>query len=215
MTFNITIEKAIAKFKDDKSLCEKIIYYFENNKSARLYGELCEEKNWIYEIDHLTIRTYNVEKAAKYFEELGWCFDTKVEYKDQGWWANVYRHKKYPALFVDQNYDGVPEKQMILTRWVDKFGDQNFHHIAARLPLGVEIEEVISALEKRGAVFPGNVTGPKGSRLRQIFSKAEEKDGTPFSILELAQRGLDKATGQVYEGFINEQADSLMKDSVL
>lgn len=214
MSFNNTIEKVIDNYKDEKSLHERIVSYFENNKAARLYAEVCEEKNWEFIVDHLTIRTYVVEDAAKEFEAMGWKFDTRLDYKDQGWWANVYRHEKYPMMFVDQNYEDAPEDKKILKKWVDVFGDKDYHHIAVRLPQGVEIEEVISLLEQKGVVFPGKVTGAKGTRLRQIFSQAENKNGTPFSILELTQRGVDK-NGNVYEGLINEQADSLMKDSVL
>ncbi len=118
-------------------------------------------------------------------------------------------------MFIDQTYDDALESLQIIKKWVDKFGDKDYHHIAVLLPRGIEIEEVIDLLKKKEVNFPGKVTGPKETRLRQIFSQAEVVDSQPYSVLELAQRNPDPKTGEIYKGFISEQADSLMKDSVL
>ncbi len=195
---------------------EKIRQYFEKNTAAQQYLEVCAEKNWPLIFDHLTVRTYDIDTAAKQYEALGWKYDETIEYKNEGWWAKVYRRGPgFPCMFIDQNYSEAPEKLQIIKRWVDVFGDQEFHHIAVRLAEGVEIEEAIKLLEAKGVLFPGKITGPKETRLRQIFSQAEVVKNSQFSVLELAQRNKDKQTGQVYEGFISEQADSLMKDSTL
>lgn len=215
MALSNFLQKATEKFKADKAVYDRVVTYFEKNLAARKYAEVCEEKSWEIIYDHLTVRTYDIDKAAKEFEALGFQFEERIDYKNEGWYAKVYRHPKYGAMFVDQNYDDAPEIKKIIKQWVNKFGDKEFHHIAIRLPKGVEIEEAIDALKKRGINFPGSITGQKGSRLRQIFSKAEFIDNEPFSVLELAQRNKDPKTGHIYEGFINEQADSLMKDSVL
>ncbi len=118
-------------------------------------------------------------------------------------------------MFIDQTYDDAPESLQIIKKWVAKFGDKEYHHIAVLIPKGVDIEEVIDLLKQKGINFPGKVTGQKGTRLRQIFTQAEVIDGQPYSVLELAQRNPDAKTGTIYPGFISEQADSLMKDSVL
>lgn len=215
MTLDGYLLKSIEKFKSDSIVYERVKLYFEKNCAARKYAEVCKENNWEIVSDHLTVRTYNIDKAAQEYENIGFTFEERIDYRKEGWFAKVYRHPIYGAMFVDQNYDDVPEDKKIIKKWVDKFGDKEFHHIAVRLPHGVEIEEVINALKEKGINFPGSVTGPKGSRLRQIFSQAEFIDGEPYSVLELAQRNNDPKTGEFYEGFINEQADSLMKDSIL
>jgi hypothetical protein len=55
--------------------------------------------------------------------------------------------------------------------------------------------------------FAGQIVGKSGTRLRQIFSAAEVRQGKAYSVLELTERNN-------YEGFVPEQADSLMQSSV-
>lgn len=209
------LNQKLEEYKQAPAVAEKIKSYFAKNTNAQKYLELCEEENWELLFDHLTVRTYEIEKAAKQFEELGWTYDETIDYKNEGWYAKTYRHKQFAPFFIDQNYTDAEEKLQIIKKWVDKFTDNDFHHIAVQLPQGIEIEEAIEKLGKKGAKFPGKITGPRGTRLRQIFSQAEQVEGLPFSVLELAQRGTDQETGTFYTGFITEQADSLMKDSIL
>lgn len=215
MTLSNHLNKAIEKYKTEKAIYDRIVIYFEKNLAARKYAEVCEEKGWNCIPDHLTVRTYNVDKASEEYIRYGYKFDEKVDYRNEGWYAKVFRHPLYPALFIDQTYDDAPESQQIIKKWVAKFSDKEFHHIAVRLHEGIEIEEAIEHLKKKGINFPGKVTGPKGTQLRQIFTQAEVIDRFPYSVLELAQRNKDPKTGKTYEGFITVQADSLMKDSVL
>ena len=215
MTLSNYLLKQLEKFEKEKLVYDPLVAYFKKNTAARKYAEVCDENKWDFIIDHLTVRTYNIDEAAKKFEKVGWKYDTKIEYINEGWWAKVYRHEEFPPMFIDKTYDNaLPDKQ-ILKKWVDKFGDRDFHHLAFRLPQGIEIEEAINLMKEKGVNFPGRVTGPKGTRLRQIFTQAEVVDGVPFSVVEFAQRNKDPKTGTTYEGFISEQADSLMKDSVL
>jgi hypothetical protein len=79
------------------------------------------------------------------------------------------------------------------------------HHIAIRVP---DIEAAKGELEAAGVQFSGAIVGPRGTRLRQIFTAAEVRDGQPFSVLELAERN-------GYEGFVPEQADGLMQSSIV
>lgn len=215
MSLNDYLQKVLEQYKADKLIYDQLVIYFEKNLASRKYAEVCEEQGWDCVIDHLTIRTYSIDKAADCYTKLGWKYSETLDYRNEGWWAKVYRHKKYPCMFIDQSYNDAPEDGQIIKKWVDKFGDKEFHHIAVRLQSGIEIEEAIEHLKKKEIKFPGKVTGQKGTRLRQIFTQAEVLDNFPYSVLELAERNKDLKTGQLYEGFIPVQADSLMKDSVL
>ncbi|OGI19575.1 MAG: hypothetical protein A3B68_03310 [Candidatus Melainabacteria bacterium RIFCSPHIGHO2_02_FULL_34_12] len=214
MSLNHCLQKVLEKYIGHKPIYDRVKLYFEKNTAAAKYLEVCEEKKWECILDHLTVRTYDIDKAAKEYEGYGYKYDETIDYKNEGWYAKVYRHLNYAPMFIDQNYKDAPENLQIIKKWVDKFGDKEYHHIALRIPQGIEIEEAIDLLKKKGVKFPGKITGTKGTRLRQIFTEAENIDEFPYSVLELAQRNKDK-NGKIYEGFISEQADSLMKDSVL
>jgi hypothetical protein len=153
-------------------------------------------------IDHLTIRTFDIDHGAEPFVALGYGYDETLEYDD--WYAKVYRKAGYPALFVDQAYAGDRGKTSIIPGWVKKFGDRVFHHVAVRVE---DIDKAVDRLKRMGVVFAGNIVGKPGDQLRQIFSAPETVDGQPFSVLELAERH------RGYLGFLPPQADSLMKSS--
>ncbi len=214
MIYPEPINKILDKYKSEKELYEPLLIYFEGNKAATKYAEICLEKGWDYVIDHMAVRTHNVNSTAKKYEKLGWKYEDKVDYLKEGWWANVYRHSIYPALFIDQSYKDT-KKEKIIENWVDKFGEYKFHHIAVLMPEGIKIEEAINLLKKKNVSFPGNIIGGKDSKLRQIFTQAELVNDHPYTVLELIQRNKDPNTGKIYQGFINEQADSLMKSTVL
>ena len=153
-------------------------------------------------IDHVTLRTLDIDRRAEPFIALGYAYDETLEYDD--WYAKVYRKAGYPALFVDQAYAGDRGRTSIIPGWVQKFGDQVFHHIAVRVE---DIERAVQQLKNKGIVFAGTIVGAQGGSLRQIFSSPEMVDGHPFSVLELAERH------QGYQGFLPPQADSLMKST--
>lgn len=153
-------------------------------------------------IDHVTLRTLDIDHRAGQFLALGYYFDETLEYDD--WYAKVYRKAGYPALFVDQAYPGDRGRTSIIPGWVKTFGDQVFHHIAVRVE---DIDHAVQRLRKNGIVFAGHIVGVRGDSLRQIFSSPEMVDGHPFSVLELAERH------QGYLGFLPPQADSLMKST--
>jgi 4-hydroxyphenylpyruvate dioxygenase-like putative hemolysin len=77
-----------------------------------------------------------------------------------------------------------------------------FHHLAIRVQ---DIEAAIAKLKAKGVAFTGDIVGPRGGNLRQIFTAPELVDGHPFSVLELAERH------EGYQGFSPPQADSLMR----
>jgi hypothetical protein len=201
---NLLVTEIVSKYQEPiiQDLLER---YFNENEAARIYLKVAQEKGWTPIIDHITIRCHHVDQKAGHFTNIGYQYkDEFIEYPDQGWWAKVYRKKDYPALFLDQAYEDDRGKSSILPDWVDTFGDHVLHHIAMRV---ADIDETLSVLKTHHIQFAGQIVGKKGSRLRQIFTAAEVKQGRAYSVLELTERNQ-------YEGFVPEQADNLMQSSV-
>jgi catechol 2,3-dioxygenase-like lactoylglutathione lyase family enzyme len=153
-------------------------------------------------MDHLTIRTRDIDKRAEEWVALGYEYSETLEFED--WYAKVYRVAGYPALFIDQAYEGERGRTSLIPSWVEAFGDNVFHHIAVRVE---DIEQTIKQLEAKGVSFAGSIVGERGNELRQIFSVPETVDGKSFSVLELTERH------RGYQGFSPPQADQLMKSS--
>lgn len=178
--------------------------YVAHNRAARVLQTMLDDAGVgiMPVVDHITIRTFDIDRGAAPFVSLGYTYDETLEYDD--WYAKVYRKSGYPALFVDQAYPDERGKTSIIPGWVDKFGDRVFHHIAVRVE---DIEKAVEQLKHKGVVFAGHIVGARGGALRQIFSAPETVDGQPFSVLELAERH------RGYQGFLPPQADSLMKST--
>ncbi|OQW37661.1 MAG: hypothetical protein A4E19_12935 [Nitrospira sp. SG-bin1] len=178
--------------------------YVEHNRAAGVLKAMLDETGVGFTpvIDHVTIRTHDIDRGAEPFVKLGYSYDETLQYDD--WYAKVYRKSGYPALFVDQAYPDERGKTSIIPGWVDKFGDKVFHHVAVRVE---NIEQAVVRLQQKGVVFAGKIVGERGGHLRQIFSSPEMIDGQPFTVLELAERH------RGYLGFLPPQADSLMKSS--
>lgn len=205
MTDDERIDRLAAAF-DEPELRRLVSDFFRRNRAGRIFLRLAEEEGRPVVLDHLTIRTRDVDERAKEFLAMGYAFrGERIDYEDQGWWAKVFRHPRYPPFFIDQAYTDARGARSIIPAWVERFGDRVLHHVAVRVD---EIEGAIDRLKAAGVEFPGAVVGAKGSRLRQIFTKAEVVDGEAFSVLELAER-------HGYEGFEPEQADALMRSSAL
>jgi catechol 2,3-dioxygenase-like lactoylglutathione lyase family enzyme len=154
-------------------------------------------------IDHITIRTNNIDQRAQEFLPLGYTYTETLEYSD--WHAKVYRAPGFPALFVDQAYDDNRGATSVIPRWVNQFGDRTLHHIAI---LVEDIEAAMHQLHHKGITFAGSILGKKGEVIRQIFSVPEQVEGAPFSVLELIERH------NGYQGFSPPQADALMQSTV-
>jgi catechol 2,3-dioxygenase-like lactoylglutathione lyase family enzyme len=178
--------------------------YLSRNRAAGILKAMLDETGVGFSpvIDHVTIRTLDIDRGAEPFVKLGYAYDETLQYDD--WYAKVYRKSGYPALFVDQAYPDERGKTSIIPGWVSKFGDKVFHHVAVRVE---DIEQAVARLQQKGVVFAGNIVGAPGGPLRQIFSAPEMVDGQPFSVLELAERH------RGYQGFLPPQANSLMKSS--
>lgn len=188
----------------DQPVARLIEDYFTGNEAVRVALDLANHAGRRLEIDHITIRCHDVESRAREFLSLGFRYHGElIEYSDQGWWAKVYRKAGAPAVFIDQAYADDRGRSSLLGPWVDRFGDHVLHHVAVLVP---DIEAAKADMEARGVVFSGQIVGARGTRLRQIFTAAEVRDGEAFSVLELTQR-------HQYDGFVPEQADGLMQSS--
>lgn len=195
---NDPLEKLLAKYVDD---------FLSKNRSARVVSSGLRVIGIGFRpiIDHITFRTLKVEERAKEFFPYGYEYDTKlgvIEYEN--WWAKVYRKAGYPAIFIDQAFDGERGKDSLIPQWVKTFGDKTLHHIAIRVD---EIEQAIFYLEKQGVAFAGKIVGGKETDLRQIFTQPELVKGQTFSVLELTERHGG------YAGFLPPQADGLMEST--
>jgi catechol 2,3-dioxygenase-like lactoylglutathione lyase family enzyme len=188
----------------DGLLERMVTEYVARNRAAKILKGLLDEAGvgFFPVVDHVTLRTLDIDRRAEQFVALGYAFDETLEYDD--WYAKVYRKSGYPALFVDQAYGGDRGKSSIIPGWVNIFGDQVFHHVAVRVE---DIDKAVERLKKNGVIFAGNIVGAAGGQLRQIFSSPEMVDGQPFTVLELAERH------RGYLGFLPPQADSLMKST--
>jgi hypothetical protein len=203
------LRKGVASMDHDAELdglIERMIAkYISGNRAAKVLRDSLDKAGvGFYPVaDHLTLRTLNIDRRAEEFTRLGYGYSETIEYED--WYAKVYRKVGYPALFVDQAYPDARGSTSIIPGWVNKFGDQVFHHVAVRVE---DIEQAIERLKAQGVAFAGQIVGARGGQLRQIFTTPEMVDGQPFSVLELAERH------RGYQGFSPPQADSLMKSTV-
>jgi len=197
--------KKIKRPHFDNPLIDRLIEdYFRENEAAQTFAIVAGRMDWPLVFDHAAVRCLDVEHRAQAFLACGYRYEgEKVEYPDQGWWAKVYRKASCPSIFIDQAYDGEKGKESIIPAWVDRFGDEHLHHVAV---LVEDIEEVISVMEQEGVFFAGSVVGSPGSRLRQIFSASEVRQGAAYTVLELTERN-------GYSGFYPDQANRLMQSS--
>jgi hypothetical protein len=195
MTTAAQLDEMIAGMVDD---------YLATNSAARTLKDALVEAGvgfWPV-MDHLTIRTHDIDARAKEWQALGYAYSETLEFED--WYAKVYRLAGYPAMFIDQAYPGERGRTSLIPAWVEAFGDNVFHHVAVRVE---DIDQTIRALTGRGVKFAGAVIGERGEDLRQIFSVPEPVNGKAFSVLELTERH------RGYTGFSPPQADALMKSS--
>lgn len=190
------LESAITRYVDE---------YVSRNRAAAIVRDALEEigVGLFPVLDHITVRTMNIDSRAQEFIQLGYAYSETVHYDD--WWAKVFRAPGCPALFIDQAYDDARGKTSIIPGWVNQFGDRTLHHIAI---LVTDIEKSIRQLTAKGIKLSGQIVGERGGDLRQIFSVPEQVNGQPFSVLELTERH------RGYQGFSPPQANSLMQSTV-
>ena len=193
----------------DTFFTKYIDYFLSENKAAKLLEDELSNcgVGLMPLIDHCTIRTLDVNTRAKEFLGLGFNEDKVLGVLEfDSWWAKVFRKPGYPSLFVDQAFVGERGESSLIPNWVNKHGDQCFHHIAI---LVHDIEHAIQKMKAREIEFVGDVVGAKNTDLRQIFTKPEFKNGHAYTVLELIERH------NGYNGFLPPQADGLMESSRL
>jgi catechol 2,3-dioxygenase-like lactoylglutathione lyase family enzyme len=178
--------------------------YVYRNSAARTLKQKLDEAGVGFRpvIDHITIRTLDIDCRAEEFVALGYAYSETLTYGD--WFAKVYRITSYPALFIDQGYADARGETSLIPGWVKLFGDQTLHHVAVRVE---DIEKAIGSLRAAGVPFAGEIVGERGGVLRQIFTAPERVNGQPFSVLELTERH------RGFQGFSPPQADGLMKST--
>ena len=200
------------KDRPEKVVRKYIEEFVRNSKPAAVLREHLDKAGiGLYPVvDHITVRTLDVDRRAGEFLRLGYRWDRSLgrdgvlEYDD--WWAKVYRKPGLPALFIDQAAKGPCGNTSVITPWVKRFSDRVLHHIAVRVE---EIERAVSAMKKRGIRFAGPIVGARGTDLRQVFTAADVKRGHPFTVVEIIERH------RGYAGFSPPSADALMKSSVV
>ncbi len=186
--------------------------FVKNNRAARLLKQELDKAGigLMPVVDHITVRTLDVNKSGREFTALGFKWDLSIgkngilEYDD--WWAKVYRKPGLPAVFIDQAFQGPRGTTSVIPPWVRRFSSRVLHHIAVRVE---DIEKAVFTLRRKGIPFAGPIVGAKGSELRQVFTAADVKRGHPFTVVEIIERH------RGYLGFQPPQADSLMKSSVV
>jgi len=189
----------------DARLDGLITEYLSRNLSARVLQAALDEVGVGFRpvIDHLTIRTLDIDRRAEEFLRLGYGYAETLRYDD--WFAKVYRVPGFPPLFVDQAYHDDRGRTSIIPGWVGTFGDQTLHHVAVRVD---DIEWAIHRLQAQGLVFTGEIVGARGASLRQIFTAPERVGGEIFSVLEVTERR------HGFLGFSPPQANALMRSTV-
>ncbi|HTL47351.1 MAG TPA: hypothetical protein VL688_04740 [Verrucomicrobiae bacterium] len=191
----------------EKLLRQYIEEFITHNRAARVVsqGLKCIGIGFRPIVDHITFRTLNVDGRAREFLPFGYEYDAKlgvIEYDT--WWAKVYRKAGYPAIFIDQAYDLPRGKGSLIPEWVKTFGDKGLHHVAILVD---DIESAVFYLEKQNVPFAGSIVGDRGADLRQIFSEPEQREGKPYTVLELTERH------RGYAGFLPPQAEGLMQST--
>lgn len=144
----------------DALISRMIDDYVSHNQAAKVLRDSLDKAGvGFYPVaDHLTLRTLNIDQRAEEFTRLGYGYSETIEYQD--WYAKVYRKVGYPALFVDQAYSDDRGRTSIIPGWVNKFGDQVFHHVAVRVE---DIEQAIERMKTQGVVFTGQIVGARGA----------------------------------------------------
>ncbi len=200
------------KDRAEELVRRRVEAFVKNNRAARLLKQELDKAGigLMPVVDHITVRTLDVNKSAKEFTRIGFTWDLSVgkkgilEYDD--WWAKVYRKPGLPAVFIDQAFHGPRGATSVIPPWVRRFSSTVLHHIAVRVE---DIEKAVLTLRRKGIPFAGPVVGAKGSELRQVFTAADVKNGHPFTVVEIIERH------RGYMGFSPPSADQLMKSSVV
>lgn len=154
-------------------------------------------------LDHISIRTLDVQERALEFEALGYFYDDRMGVLERDtYWGKVYRRPGFPVLFLEQAFLDNRSEDSTIPEWVEKFSDGQLHHIAIAVD---NIEHAIERFAPLGVRFAGEITGEPKSEFRQIYSEPEVVDGVDFTVIELVERRWG------YAGFLRPVDSSLLK----
>lgn len=172
----------------DAVIWDYIDRYISGNRAARKVREALDDLGIGLRpvLDHLSIRTLNIQERALEFEALGFAFDDNLGVMERDfWWAKVYRKPGFPAIYLDQAFADQRGAESEIPRWVEKFTDGTLHHIAINVD---HIEHAVERFKALGLSFAGEIVGEPGSEYRQIYTEPEMIDGMAFTTLELIER---------------------------
>ncbi len=137
-------------------------------------------------LDHISIRTLDVQERAREFEAMGFAYDDRLGVLERDeWWAKVYRKPGFPAIYIDQAFTDTRGALSPIPRWVERFTDGQVHHLAVNVD---RLEHAIERFQDLGVGFIGQIIGEPGSGFRQIYTEPEIVDGEAFTALELVER---------------------------
>ena len=172
----------------DRVIWNYINSYVATNKAAQAVHAVLESAGIGLRpvLDHISIRTRDVQERALEFEALGFSFDSNLGVLERdAWWAKVYRKPGFPPVYIDQAFADARGSGSPMPAWVDRFTDGVLHHVA------INVDNIEHAIERFGALgltFAGTIIGDAGGPYRQIYTEPEIVDGEAFSVLELIER---------------------------
>ncbi|MBL7987564.1 MAG: hypothetical protein JNJ94_05855 [Chlorobi bacterium] len=187
----------------EKVIRQYIRQLVETNAAAKIIHTLLDQVGVGLRpsIDHLSIRTLDVQERALEFEALGFRFDVNLGVIERdSWWGKVYRKPGFPPIYIDQAFAGSRGTGSPIPDWVNQFTDAGLHHMA------IVVEDIEVAAERfasHGISFDGSISGMPGDPFRQLYSAPEIVDGTPHTVIELVERRWG------YTGFVSPLAGTL------
>lgn len=154
-------------------------------------------------IDHFGFFTRCIRTKSSDLMDYGYeSKGSSASLRDKDWHAKVFSKTGYPAVVL---YEAVKHRGRSLCgigQWIERFGETVPHHIGVKVD---NLENAVFFLEKQGIAFSPEKAGSQESKLRQVFTMPEMKDGRPFTVLELTERHSG------YEGFMADHLHCLMK----
>ncbi|MBI5004647.1 MAG: hypothetical protein HZC04_00460 [Candidatus Lloydbacteria bacterium] len=139
-------------------------------------------------VDHCTIRTQNIKSVAKKLNTQGFekVKDGSIDMGD--WFLWSFYRPGYPIVVADQAHyknQSSTGGGKIIHDWVERFGDEQFHHIAIRVE---EIYQAVTKWTSWGVSFSDGIVCDKQTGLKQVFTKPILSHGYPYTVLEFIER---------------------------
>ena len=80
--------------------------YLARNRAASVLKVMLDETGVGFSplIDHVTIRTFDIDRGATPFVNLGYAYDETLQYDD--WYAKVYRKNWLPSALCRPGVSG-------------------------------------------------------------------------------------------------------------